>query len=87
MEIYDSTPVQTKEIVVVMDSVTGDQAIYVDGKFSFADTTIYPIDIAKAAGDAFIKISQVLVSIEADSSGLQVEEWPKDFEKLEVIQK
>ena len=86
MEMYNSTSIHTKEIVVAMDSVTGDQAIYVDGKFSFADTTIYPIDIAKASGDAFVKISQVLVSVEADSSGLQVEEWPRDFEKLEVTQ-
>lgn len=65
-------------LVVAMDDDSGNEAIYVDGKFRKFDTTIYACDIANVAGDNVIRFSHVIVT----RSG-QV--WPECFDELKVV--
>lgn len=72
-------PRRIKRIAVVLDDDSGHEAMYVNGKLSQTDHTIYSCDIAREAAGEKVYIEHHVASMGHEFSW---KDWPDDLEEL-----
>ena len=71
---------EVRQLVVAFENTDAIQAIYVDGKLTHSDETIYACDIVEASEGRPVLITQENVDLPADA------DWPATLQELRELQ-